>query len=95
MKKNLEIIEALEEVLQDVQGTNHLKKRLVNVEDVDVYQIRQKYHLTQIEFAQTFGFNLRTLQQWEQKRRRPHGSALVLLKVVNYAPDIVHKALHH
>lgn len=95
MKQRSEIIKALEEVLQDARGKTSLKERYVEVEDVDVYQIRQKYHLTQLEFARTFGFNIRTLQQWEQGRRRTHGSALVLLKVVDYAPDIVHKALHY
>jgi len=95
MKKHSDIVEALEEVLQDIQGKTPLAERSVNIEDVDVYQIRQKYQLTQLLFAQTFGFSLRTLQQWEQGRRRPHGAALALLKVVDYAPDIVKKALHH
>ena len=95
MTKQLNMIEALKEVLADVKGKTHLKERSVNVEDIDVYQIRQKYHLTQLEFSQMFGFSLRTLQQWEQKRRRPHGAALILLKVVDFAPDVVNKALHH
>jgi hypothetical protein len=45
MKKHSDIIETLEEVCQGVQGTPHLKERSVNIGDVDVYQIRQKYHL--------------------------------------------------
>lgn len=94
MKKTSDnTINALEEVLADVQGKKRLKERHLLVEDVDVYQIRQKYKLTQLEFSKKFGFSLRTLQQWEQRRRRPHGSALVLLKVVDYAPEVVNKAL--
>jgi len=89
------IIKALKEVLEDVQGKKHLKERSLTLEDVDVYQIRKKYKLTQLEFSQTFGFSLRTLQQWEQRRRRPHGAALVLLKVIDYAPSVVQEALHH
>ena len=89
------IIKALEEVLDDVQGKTQLKERSVSIEDVDVYQIRQKYKLTQMEFSKTFGFSLRTLQQWEQRRRRPHGAALVLLKVIDYAPTVVQEALRH
>ncbi|MDZ4323208.1 MAG: type II toxin-antitoxin system MqsA family antitoxin [Alphaproteobacteria bacterium] len=95
MSKQSKMVEALQEVLEDVKGKKLLKERAVNIEDVDVYKIRQKYQLTQLEFSQMFGFSLRTLQQWEQKRRRPHGAALILLKVVDYAPDIVSKALHH
>lgn len=95
MFQHSNIVKALQELLEDVQGKTNLKERSVDIEDVDVYQIRQKYKLTQLEFAQTFGFSLLTLQQWEQRRRRPHGAALVLLKVVDYAPDVVNKALHH
>lgn len=36
MKKHSDIIDGLEEVLQSVKETNHLKERSVNVEDVDV-----------------------------------------------------------
>ena len=89
------IIEALQEVLEDVQGKTPLKERYIKREGVNVSQIRQKYQLTQREFSQKFGFSLRTLQQWEQGRRKPHGSALILLKVVDYAPDVIDKALHH
>jgi DNA-binding transcriptional regulator YiaG len=95
MKKQPDMVIALNEVLADVQGKEKLKERSVKVEEVDVYQIRKKFKLTQLEFSQMFGFSLRTLQQWEQKRRRPHGAALILLKVVEYAPDIVNKVLHH
>ncbi|OJW54603.1 MAG: hypothetical protein BGO67_02770 [Alphaproteobacteria bacterium 41-28] len=95
MPRHSNIVKALNEVLEDVKGKTNLTERSVDIEDVDVYQIRQKYKLTQFEFAKTFGFSLRTLQQWEQRRRRPHGAALVLLKVVDYAPDVVNKALHH
>ena len=61
---------------------------------LNVCQIRQKYHLTQADFSKLFGFSLRTLQQWEQSRRTPHGSARILLKVIDYAPEVMQKALH-
>ena len=54
-----------------------------------------KVSFNQLEFAKIFGFNLLTLQQWEQARRRPHGTSLVLLKVVDYTADVVRKTLHH
>ena len=65
MSKQPKMVEALQEVLEDVKRKKLLKERAVNIEDVDVYKIRQKYHLTQLEFSQMFGFSLRTLQQWE------------------------------
>ena len=51
---------------EDVKGKTRLKERSVEVEDVDVYQIRQKYNLTQLKFSKTLGFSLRTLQQWNK-----------------------------
>ena len=63
MKKHSDIIETLEEVRQGVQVTPHLKERSVNVEDVDVYQIRQKYHLNAARICTKFGFSFRILQQ--------------------------------
>ena len=82
------IIKGLHEALEHAQGKIQLETRTVIIEDIDVSQIRRKFKLTQLEFSKTFGFSLRTLQQWEQKRRSPHGAALVLLKVINYAPKL-------
>jgi putative transcriptional regulator len=97
MKKHLEskdsIVDSLKEVLEDVKGIKKLKSRTVIAEDINVYDIREKYHLTQLEFSKRFGFSLRTLQQWEQGRRKPHGSARILLKVIEYAPEVVNEAL--
>lgn len=93
-KSNL-LIESLQEVLEDIQGRKKLKSRSVSIEDIDVTSIRKKFDLSQSKFSKMFGFSLRTLQQWEQGRRRPQGAARVLLKVIDYAPDVVDKALHH
>ena len=38
---------------------------------VDVQKIREKIGLSQAEFANRFGFNRRSLQDWEQGRRMP------------------------
>lgn len=89
------LVDALNEVLEDVRGAKHLNSRSVLIEDINVHDIREKYQLTQTEFSKLFGFSLRTLQQWEQGRRRPQGSARVLLKVIDYAPKVVNKALDH
>ncbi|WP_084756427.1 type II toxin-antitoxin system MqsA family antitoxin [Candidatus Paracaedibacter symbiosus] len=64
------------------------------MEYIDVTSIRKKFDLSQSEFSKMFGSSLRILQQWEQGRRRPQGAARVLLKVIDYAPDVVGKALH-
>lgn len=89
------LLDAMQEVLEDIQGKTSLKQRQIKIEDIDVVSIRQKYHLSQTEFAQKFGFSLRTLQQWEQGRRRPQGSARILLKVIDYDPKTVTQAIAH
>lgn len=40
-------------------------------EDVDVKSIRLSLGLTQPEFSLRFGFDVRAVQDWEQKRRQP------------------------
>lgn len=60
----------------------------------DIKTIRNnKLHMSQDKFATMLGVSLRTLQEWEQGRRKPSGAAKSLLKVASYAPEIVKKAL--
>lgn len=55
----------------------------------DVKQIREQYDLSQSEFAALLGVSIKTLQNWEQGRRSPHGTARVLLQVAAKHPDAV------
>jgi putative transcriptional regulator len=64
-------------------------------EDVDVKSIRLGLGLTQPDFSLRFGFDVRTLQDWEQKRRQPERAARVLLTVIAHEPDAVSRALAH
>ena len=60
---------------------------------LDVRAIRQKLGLSQEAFAQHFGVNKRTVQDWEQGRRQPSGPARVLLVVIDREPEAVYRAL--
>jgi putative transcriptional regulator len=62
-------------------------------DEVDVKAIRQSLGLTQPEFSLRFGFDVRALQDWEQKRRQPDRAARVLLKVIACEPEAVQRAL--
>jgi putative transcriptional regulator len=42
---------------------------------VDVSEIRHKMGLSQMQFAHLIHISERTLQNWEQSRRVPHGPA--------------------
>ena len=60
---------------------------------VDVKAIRQGLKLTQHQFAQEFGLELRTVQDWEQGRVMPTGAARTLLKIIECDPNAVRRAL--
>ncbi len=68
-------------------------KRVYPVEDIDVKNVRNKLHLSQEEFAIYFGVSVRTIQEWEQHRRRPTATARNFLKVILCAPKVVQRAL--
>jgi putative transcriptional regulator len=60
----------------------------------DVKSIRQKLHVSQIEFAHAIGVSENTIQNWEQGRRIPEGPAIALLRVTDKNPEAVLEALH-
>lgn len=55
----------------------------------DVRQIRERYQLSQPEFAALLGISVGTLRNWEQGRRGPEGPARVLLRVAARHPQVV------
>ena len=63
--------------------------RLFRVEEPGVWKFRQGYGLCQEKFAALMGISVGTLRNWEQGRRRPEGSARVLLRVVAAHPEAV------
>ena len=62
-------------------------------ETVDVKAIRRATGLSQARFADRFGFDLASIRNWEQGRRRPEGSARVLFMVIKYNPQAARDAL--
>ena len=63
--------------------------RTFTIEAPDVKAIRARMRLTQQEFALLLGISVRTLQNWEQGRRTPHGPARVLLQVAEKHPEAI------
>ncbi len=59
----------------------------------DIRDLRRRLGLSQSSFAQRFGVNLRTLQEWEQGRRAPDQIARSYLRVISLNPDAVAQAL--
>jgi len=89
------IVDGLHEAIAHAKGDRQAARvRVIRVpEQVDVKAIRQQLNMSQSEFAVRFGFTLDTVQNWEQGRRFPEGSARVLLKVIERHPDAVEDAL--
>ena len=68
-------------------------KRVNPPNEIDVKAIRKKLQVSQKEFASYFGVSIRTIQEWEQHRRKPTTIARNFLKVIEKAPKAVLKAL--
>ena len=51
--------------------------------------IREAQGLTQTAFAAALGVPVKTLQNWEQGRRRPEGAAVTLLRVAAAHPEVL------
>jgi putative transcriptional regulator len=90
-----ELIEAMGEVIAYQRGSRKLKERTAKIppRSVDVASIRHRLRLSQAAFAHRFGFSVRAVQDWEQHRRTPQGSARILLKVIETHPEAVEKVL--
>lgn len=67
--------------------------RAFELDKADVQAIRERYGLSQPKFAALMGISVGTLRNWEQGRRRPEGSARVLLRVVSEHPEVVLEAV--
>ena len=88
------ILEGLKESLAYVRGEIDLPVRYYDVTPrVDVKAIRTKRKLSQSEFARRYGFNVRTLQDWELGRVQPLSAIRAYLIVIDHAPVIVERAL--
>lgn len=67
------------------------KEGIVRLEDPAA--ARARTGLSQARFAKVLGVSTRTLQEWEQGRRKPAGPARALLRAVANDPEHVLKAL--
>ena len=90
------LLKGAEEVLAFAKGqtAGHRVHKVKIPEQVDVYAIRVKLHMSRREFADHFGFSIRTLEKWEQGVRQPEGAARAYLVVIDRNPKAVEKALN-
>ena len=58
-----------------------------------IVALRKRMKLSRQKFADSFGLDVRALQEWEQGRRVPDRAARVLLTVIDREPEAVIRAL--
>ncbi|MGE4096495.1 MAG: helix-turn-helix domain-containing protein [Candidatus Binatia bacterium] len=63
-------------------------KRVVVEPHSPIVRARLRSGLTQAQFAGLLGVSKRTLEQWEQGRRKPSGAAKTLIKVAELHPEV-------
>lgn len=86
--------QSAKEILAHVKGHARLPtRRIVLPDEVDVKRIRTKARMSQAEFARAFCINPRTLQEWEQGRRKPDATTRAYLAVIAKNRQAVLEAL--
>lgn len=65
------------------------KEALMPADQWEVSAARAATGFSQEQFARLLGVSKRTLQEWEQGRKRPSGAARVLLRIAARRPDVV------
>ena len=88
-----ELLGSVREAGAILRGKQRPSRRTV-IGSSGVRIIRERTSLSQSEFAQLIGVSVKTLQNWEQDRRRPAGPAAALLSILEHDPALAVKAIH-
>ncbi|RRD55650.1 helix-turn-helix domain-containing protein [Comamonadaceae bacterium OH2545_COT-014] len=88
-----ELVTSLKEAGQIARGEIPASRRF-KVDALDVKHVRERTGLSQSEFAGLMRVSVKTLQNWEQRRRAPTGPASALLTIVARNPVAAMNALH-
>lgn len=88
LKKDPEMEQFQADLLQSVREykTGKFARKTV-VTPTDALQARSRLALSQSQFAKLLGVSVRTLQEWEQGRKKPTGAAQTLLRVAVRTPE--------
>ena len=88
------VIAGLKQAIAHARGEISLPARYYDVPGpMDVKAIRAKSGLSQSEFARRYGFNVRTVQEWELGRTEPPSAIRAYLTVIDRFPETVERAL--
>ncbi len=87
--KNFERLLTSTKEAKDIISGQKMASRRFLIEEPNAKEIRAKLSLTQEKFANLMNISVHTLRNWEQGRRRPQGTARVLLNIVNNNPQVL------
>jgi len=88
-----ELVQSIKAAGKYVRGEGKAS-RVFEYPDADVKAIRERIGLSQSQFARMIRVSVKTLQNWEQKRRSPTGPAATLLQIVAREPQVALRTLH-
>jgi putative transcriptional regulator len=88
-----ELVESIKSAGKYVRGEGKAS-RTFEYPAADVRTIRERIGLSQSQFAKMIRVSVKTLQNWEQKRRSPTGPAAALLQIVAREPQVALRTLH-
>ena len=83
----MEILEGIRDIKAHQAGEKLLRVHTLK-EPSPPQIIRAKLKLSQSAFAGLMGVSLRTIQDWEQGRRKPSGPAVALLRIAEQKPEV-------
>ncbi len=82
-----EILEGIREIEAYQAGKGTLRTHKLK-RPASPRRIRANLKLSQSAFAGLMGVSLRTVQDWEQGRRKPSGPAEALLRIAEQHPEV-------
>ncbi len=88
---SLELGEKLLKSVKEMKANSIARSN--KVEPNDVAKARLKTGLSQSQFALALQISSRTLQEWEQGRRKPSGAAKALIQIAFRHPEIIQEEL--
>jgi putative transcriptional regulator len=86
----LEILDGIREIKAYKAGKKTLRTHILK-RPASPQKIRAKLQMSQAAFAGLMGVNVRTIQDWEQGRRKPSGPAEALLRIAEQHPEVFTK----
>lgn len=82
-----EILDGILEIKEYKSGKKNLRTHTLK-QPSSPKAIRARLNLSQAAFAGMLGVSLRTIQDWEQDRRKPSGPAEALLRIAEQNPEV-------